>query len=95
MLSFNFGPNNKCLRRDNISKMERGVTIGFLDLKMKNQNRTKQGRFKLVWFGSKPNQTSSNTSSVWTIGFVGFVRTTYTPSREAYSSRHIFFVQLL
>lgn len=32
ILGFNFGPNNKCLRRDNFSKMVSGVTIGSLDL---------------------------------------------------------------
>ena len=35
ILNFNFGLNHKCVRRDTISKMESGVIISFLDLKMK------------------------------------------------------------
>jgi len=38
MLSFNFELNHKCVRRDNIiiSKMESGITIGSVNLKMKS-----------------------------------------------------------
>jgi len=48
-------------------------------LKWKTMNQTKLDRFQLVRISYKPNQTRSDIFSVWTFGFVGFVRTTYTP----------------
>jgi hypothetical protein len=70
MLGFNFGPNHKCVMRDNISKMGSEITIsdrfiGSLDLKRKIENRCKQGRFRLVRFGINPNNTRLDTFSVW------------------------------
>jgi len=38
MLDFNFGPNHKCTRRDNISKMGSGVTIGSVHWFLRSQN---------------------------------------------------------
>jgi len=53
MLGFNFGSNHKCVRRDNISKIESELTIGSIhrsfDLKMKNREPNKVG---LDWFSS-------------------------------------------
>jgi hypothetical protein len=55
--------------------------LGFnfeLNLKIKNpENWTKLDRFMLVRFNFEPNQTRSNTYSVWFLGFINFVRTTY------------------
>jgi len=41
-------------------------------------NQTKLDRFQLVQIGFKLNQTRSDIFSVWTFGFVDFIRTTYT-----------------
>jgi len=56
MLNFNFRPNHKCVRRDNISKMGCGVNTDsvhrFLRSQMKNRelNQTRPDTF-FVWFG--------------------------------------------
>jgi len=55
MLNFNFGPNHKYLRSDNISKMGSGVTIGSVHRFLKSQNekpRIEPNNVGLDWFSS-------------------------------------------
>jgi len=54
MLGFNFGPNHKCVRRNNISKMGSEVTIGSVHRSIGSQNekpRTEPNKIGLGWFG--------------------------------------------
>jgi len=89
MLEFNFWPNHKCVRRDNINKMGSGVTIGSVHRFLGSQNkklRTEPNKVGLDWFGSVLIRTIQCRipfwfGSVWTFGFVGFVQTTYTPMK--------------
>ena len=75
------------MRRDNITKMRSEISNGsvhrFIGTQLKTKKRTKLDRFRLVRFGFESNQTRSDTFSVWIFGFIGFVRTTYTPTYGA------------